>query len=128
MIAEERAHHGLTELIPVDTMHERKHRMMELADAFVALPGGIGTMEEFFEAFTWLQLGLHSKPVGVLNAFGFYDLLLRFLDHVRDQEFLTASHLSMLAVSSDPGSLLDQLAAAQHAPTAKPVSRTPTAA
>jgi uncharacterized protein (TIGR00730 family) len=128
MIAEERAHHGLTELIPVDTMHERKHRMMELADASVALPGGIGTLEEFFEAFTWLQLGLHSKPVGILNAFGFYDLLLRFLDHVRDQEFLTASHLSMLAVSSDPGSLLDQLAAAQHAPTPKPVSRTPTAA
>jgi uncharacterized protein (TIGR00730 family) len=121
MIAEERAHRGLTELIPVDTMHERKHRMMELADAFVALPGGIGTMEEFFEAFAWLQLGLHSKPVGILNAFGFYELLLQLLAHVRDEEFLTASHLSMLVVSSDPETLLDQLAAAQHIPT--PASR-----
>jgi uncharacterized protein (TIGR00730 family) len=122
MIAEERAHQSLTELIPVDTMHERKHRMIELADAFVALPGGIGTLEEFFEAFTWLQLGLHRKPVGILNAFGFFDLLLQFLAHVREQQFLTASHLCMLVVSSDPGALLDQLAAAQHAPTPKPVS------
>src|SRR5882672_1783823 len=79
MIAEERAHRRLTELIPVESMHERKHRMAELADAFVALPGGIGTLEEVIEIFTWLQLGLHLKPVGLLNARGFYDLLLQFL-------------------------------------------------
>src|SRR5881398_2078159 len=72
MIAEERAHKSLTELIPVESMHERKHRMAQLADAFVALPGGIGTLEEVIEVFTWLQLGLHFKPVGLLNVGGFY--------------------------------------------------------
>ncbi len=107
MIAEERAHKGLTELIAVDTMHERKDRMAQLADAFVALPGGIGTLEEVIEIFTWLQLGLHLKPIGLLNACGFYDLLLQFLSHMRDEQFLTSKHLSMLSVSADVESLLD---------------------
>src|SRR5438876_1061555 len=106
MIAEERAHTSLTELIPVETMHERKHRMAQLADAFVALPGGIGTLEEIIEIFTWLQLGLHLKPVGLLNVSGFYDLLLRFLAQLRDQQFLTPGHHSMLTVAEDPDSLL----------------------
>jgi len=123
MIAEERAHRGLTELIPVETMHERKHRMAELADGFVALPGGIGTLEEVIEVFTWLQLGLHLKPVGLLNASGYYDLLLKFLAHVRDEDFLTAQHHSMLAISSDAESLLDQLAATKHVHVPKPVRR-----
>lgn len=114
MIAEERAHANLTELIAVDTMHERKHRMAQLADSFVALPGGIGTLEEVAEVFTWLQLGLHLKPVGILNALCFYDLLLQFFAHLRTERFLTAAHYSMLSVASDPESLLDQLAATQH--------------
>lgn len=125
MIAEERAHHRVTELIPVDTMHERKHRMAELADAFVALPGGIGTLEELFEIFTWLQLGLHLKPVGLLNVAGFYDRLLDFLEHVRDEKFLTATHHSWLAVKSDPEALLDHLATTKHVRSSKPIHRAP---
>jgi len=124
MIAEERAHHGLTELIAVETMHERKYRMSQLADAFVALPGGIGTLEEIIEIFTWLQLGLHLKPVGLLNACGFYDLLLEFLAHMRDEQFLTSEHHSMLTVSTDAEFLLDQITATQHVHVAKPVCHT----
>ena len=127
MIAEERAHHGLTELVAVETMHERKHRMAQLADAFVALPGGVGTLEEIFEVFTWLQLGLHLKPVGLLNAGGFYDLLLQFLAHLRDQQFLTSKHYSMLTVGTEPESLLDHLAATKHNHVPKPVDRAKTA-
>ncbi len=121
MIAEERAHHGLTELIPVETMHKRKHRMAQLADAFVALPGGIGTLEELMEMFTWLQLGLHLKPVGLLNSRGFYDLLLQFLAHLRDEKFLTSAHLAMLTVATDAESLLDRLIATSHTPIQKKV-------
>ena len=77
MVARELGHAGVTSLIPVDSMHQRKQKMADLADAFIALPGGIGTMEELFEAFTWLQLGLHHKPVGLLNVAGFYDPLDR---------------------------------------------------
>src|SRR5947199_441509 len=109
MIAEERAHRGLTRLIAVDTMHERKSQMAQLANAFVALPGGIGTLEEVIEIFTWLQLGLHLKPVGLLNARGFYDLLLQFLAHMRDEQFLSPKHHSLLAVSTDAEALLDRL-------------------
>lgn len=114
MIAEERAHHGLTELIAVDTMHERKQRMAELSDAFVALPGGIGTLEEITEVFTWLQLGIHLKPVGFLNVLGFHDTLLKFLAHMRAEHFLTDAHHAMLSVADEAGALLDQLANAKH--------------
>jgi uncharacterized protein (TIGR00730 family) len=124
MIARELAHPRLTELIPVDSMHERKHRMAELAGAFIALPGGIGTLEEVIEVFTWLQLGLHLKPVGLLNAFGFYDPLLLFLDHARDQGFLTPAHRSMLTVQADADLLLDQITSINHAPLPKPVQKT----
>jgi len=127
MIAEERAHLGLTELIAVDTMHERKHRMAQLADSFVALPGGIGTLEEVVEVFTWLQLGLHLKPVGILNAFCFYDLLLQFFEHMRAERFLTAAHYSMLSVACDADSLLDQLATARHVHVPKPAHHASTA-
>ena len=123
MIAEERAHHGLTELIPVATMHERKDRMAQLADAFVALPGGIGTLEEVIEVFTWLQLGLHLKPVGLLNAGGYYDLLLQFLAHMRDEQFLSSKHHAMLTVSTDAESLLEQVTATKHLHVRKAVHR-----
>jgi uncharacterized protein (TIGR00730 family) len=121
MIAEERAHHSLTELIPVDSMHERKLRMAQLSDFFAALPGGIGTLEEVIEVFTWLQLGLHLKPVGLLNVAGFYDPLLQVLDHMRDEQFLTPAHHAMLAVERDSESLLDRLTATRHALIPKPV-------
>jgi hypothetical protein len=114
MIAKGWSHQGLTELIAVETMHERKHRMAESADAFVALPGGIGTLEELIEIFTWLQLGLHIKPVGLLNARGFYDLLLQLLAHMRDEQFLSAEHHAMLTVSDEVERLLDQVAGMDH--------------
>lgn len=126
MIAEERAHHRLTELIPVDSMHERKHRMAQLSETFVALPGGIGTLEEIIEVFTWLQLGLHLKPVGLLNTGGFYDPLLRLLDHMRDEGFITPAHRDMLAVDTEPEPLLDRLAATRHTPIPKPIHRAAT--
>lgn len=123
MIAEERGHRGLTELIAVDTMHARKHRMAELSDAFVALPGGIGTLEELVEVFTWLQLGLHLKAVGLLNVAGFYQPLLRLLDHMREEQFLTAAHHAMLAVESECEPLLDRLIATRHTQVPKPIHR-----
>ena len=125
MIAEERGHHGVTELIPVDSMHERKMRMAQMADMFVALPGGIGTLEEIFEAFTWLQLGLHLKPVGLLNVDGFYDTLLRFLDQTRDHGFLTPTHRDMLIVEREPERLLERLSNTSHDHVPKPIHRTP---
>ena len=121
MIAEKRAHHSLTELISVESMHERKQRMVELSDSFAALPGGIGTLEEIMEVFTWLQLGLHLRPVGLLNVRGFYDPLVQLLDHMRHEQFLTPSHHAMLAVERDPEALLDRLAATKHTLIPKPV-------
>lgn len=100
----------LTEVVVVDTMHERKAIMARLADAFIALPGGIGTLEEFFEAVTWAQLGLHDKPCGILNGAGYYDGLLRFLDEMMYRRFLKEVHREMIVVDSDPGLLLDRLA------------------
>jgi uncharacterized protein (TIGR00730 family) len=121
MIAEERAHRGLARLIPVESMHERKQRMAQLADFFVALPGGIGTLEEVIEIFTWLQLGLHLKPIGLLNAGGFHEPLLQLLDHLCAEQFLTPAHRAMLTVERDSDALLDRLAATRHAPIPKPI-------
>src|SRR6185436_13017041 len=115
------AHRRLTELIAVRTMHERKHRMAELADAFVALPGGIGTLEEVIEMFTWLQLGLHCKPVGLLNAAGFYNPLLQFLAHMRAERFLTSEHHSMLTVAVEAEPLLEQILTTRHVHVPKPI-------
>ena len=123
MIEEERGHHALSELIPVDTMHERKARMAELSDFFVALPGGLGTLEELAEVLTWLQLGFHLKPVGVLNMDGFYDPLLRLLDHMRDEEFLLPEHRELLIVETEPEALLDRLATSRFARIPKPIHR-----
>lgn len=105
----EHAKLNCTELHVVDTMHQRKHMMAERADAFLALPGGIGTFEELFEVWTWNQLGYHDKPVGLLNVAGYYDSLLAFMRQSVEQGFLSDWQLEMLTVSSDVNSLLPQL-------------------
>lgn len=104
-------HTQLTELRAVKDMHERKALMAELADGFVALPGGIGTLEELFEVMTWLQLGYHRKPVGLLNTQGFYDDLLRMLNKQRDTGFLKPAHHALLITEADTAALLDRLMA-----------------
>ena len=102
-------HPGVTDLRVVESMHERKQCMVDLSDAFVALPGGFGTMDELFETLTWLQLGLHSKPVGLLNVAGFYDGLIAFVDQMIRSGFVRPEHASVLRVDSDPARLLDQM-------------------
>jgi uncharacterized protein (TIGR00730 family) len=109
LIAMEVGHRQLTSLIAVDSMHARKHQMADLSDAFIALPGGIGTAEEVLEVFTWLQLGIHAKPVGVLNVNGYFDHLLQFLLHMESSGFLKRAHREMLIVEQDPAKLLDLL-------------------
>ncbi|CAM4057564.1 TIGR00730 family Rossman fold protein [Mesobacillus zeae] len=101
------SHKNLTELIIVDSMHERKAKMEELSEGFMALPGGPGTLEEFFEIFTWAQLGLHQKPCGLLNINGYYDPLVALFNHMTDEEFLNEKYRSMAIVDEDPGKLLD---------------------
>lgn len=103
-------HRALTELHVVDTMHERKALMAGYADAFIAMPGGIGTLEELFEAWTWTQLGYHVKPVGLLNVAGFYDDLLVFLQQVTAKGFLRRSQLDLLRVADTPAGALDAVA------------------
>ncbi len=110
LVDREIAHPGLSDLRVVDSMHERKAQMAELADAFVALPGGVGTLEELFEVYTWNQLGLHAKPLGLLNVRGYFDGLVRFLDHAVAERFVTRAHRAMLLVGEDLGELLDGLA------------------
>ena len=112
------AHTGITELHVVETMHERKHLIYSLGDAVVAMPGGIGTFEELFEALTWNQLEIHFKPSGLFNVAGYYDPLVAMLDRAVDEGFLRATQRQMLTVSDDPAALIDQLAAIQpsHAP------------
>ncbi|MFZ6724607.1 TIGR00730 family Rossman fold protein [Undibacterium sp. MH2W] len=109
LMDKEVGHTGLTQLHIVDNMHQRKALMAELSDGFIAMPGGIGTLEELFEVMTWAQLGFHQKPIGLLNVSGFYDGLLHFLDHTRQQGFLRASHLDILLSSPEPNDLLQQL-------------------
>jgi uncharacterized protein (TIGR00730 family) len=103
------AHEGLAELRVVRTMHERKALMSELSDAVIALPGGLGTMDELFEMLTWAQLGIHAKPCGLLNVAGYYDTLLALLDHMIGQGFLDAVHRSLLLVDDDAERLLDAM-------------------
>jgi uncharacterized protein (TIGR00730 family) len=103
------AHHGLTELLVTDSMHARKSEMVERSDAFVAAPGGIGTLEEFFEVLTWAQLGLHRKPCGLLNARGYFDPLIHLLDHAVREGFVQKAHRSMVLVEADPAPLLDRI-------------------
>ena len=105
--AREVGHTGLRDLRVVATMHERKALMASLADAFVALPGGAGTLDEFFEAWTWTQLGIHRKPVGILNVAGYFDALLTFLGHAVDQRFIRDEHWSAVVVDADATRLID---------------------
>ena len=105
---------NLPDLRVVSSMHERKALMVELSDAFIALPGGLGTLEEIFEALTWGQLGIHRKPCGFLNICGYYDKLLAFLDHVAEEHFIELEHRAMFLLDRDPVSLLEKLAAYQH--------------
>lgn len=105
-------HRAISELIVVDTMHERKQAMAERADVFVALPGGLGTLEELFEVWTWRQLGFHGKPMGMLNVAGYYDGLLAFVRQAVEQGFVTPDHEQMLIVDDAPARLLERLARA----------------
>jgi len=109
LASREIAHQQLTKLHVVDSMHDRKALMSQLSDAFVAMPGGFGTYEEFFEAVTWTQLGVHRKPCGLLNVEGFYDPVIGFLDRAVEEEFVRPQHRATILVDSSPGRLLDQL-------------------
>ncbi len=102
---------GLPDLRVVPSMHERKAVMADLADGFVALPGGVGTMEEFFEALTWTQLGIHEKPCGLLNVSGYFDPIIAFLDHAVSQRFIRSEHRQMVLVHDEPDELLDLMEA-----------------
>lgn len=108
--AREHDHQGITQLHVVKTMHERKAMMAKFADGFICLPGGIGTLEEMFEAWCWSQLGYHEKPVGLLNVNGFYTPMARFIDQVVEEGFLQPRHRAMLLVEDEPDVLLDRMA------------------
>lgn len=112
LVEREHAHRGCTELLIVDTMHERKRLMAERADAFLALPGGIGTFEEFFEAWTWRQLGYHDKPIGLLNQNGYYDALLRFVGDSMAGGFMDGSQMRLIEVGTAWEPLLQHLVSA----------------
>jgi hypothetical protein len=109
LVDKEYAHRGCTELHIVQTMHERKHMMAERSDAFLALPGGIGTLEEFFEVWTWRQLGYHDKPIGLLNHHGFYDGLLEFLQETVSSGFMGPWQMDLVQVGQTPDALLKSL-------------------
>ena len=107
------AHKNLTRYEVTDTMHTRKARMAELADGFIALPGGFGTFEELFEIITWAQIGVHRKPIGLLNTRGYYDFLLGMANHAAQEGFLYQEHLHLFSHAADPASLLEQMMAYQ---------------
>ena len=109
LMEREIGHRGVTDLRVVDSMHERKALMAELADAFVALPGGLGTLEELFEVYTWAQLGLHRKACGLVDVEGYYSRLAGFLDHAVAERFVRAEHRSILIVESEPRAMLERL-------------------
>jgi uncharacterized protein (TIGR00730 family) len=109
LVDHEVAHHGLTELRVVETMHIRKATMVELSDGFVALPGGFGTLDELFEILTWAQLGMHQKPIGLVNVIGFWDPLVKLIDHMVEEGFVPEDQRGLLLVESDPGALLAKM-------------------
>jgi uncharacterized protein (TIGR00730 family) len=111
LVEKEEAHTGIRNLIVVASMHQRKSQMADLSDGFIALPGGIGTLEGFFEILTWGQLGIHAKPSGILNVEGYFDGLTGFLDHAVREGFLTEAHRNAIVVESSPGPLLERMRA-----------------
>jgi uncharacterized protein (TIGR00730 family) len=117
LVDKEVGHNGLSELHIVPDMHHRKKMMADLSDAFVALPGGAGTLEELFEVYTWAQLGYHHKPVAVLNVNGFYDPLIALLKHTIDEGFMRQTYYDLLQVDSEPVALIDKLE--HYRPTTK---------
>jgi uncharacterized protein (TIGR00730 family) len=123
LVDKELAHRGLSELRVVKSMHERKAVMAELSDGFMGLPGGIGTLEEFFEVLSWAQLSLHDKPCGLLDARGYYQHVIRFLDHAVDQGFLKPKHRSLLIVEDEPLRLLERFEEVIAARTTKRFAR-----
>jgi hypothetical protein len=123
LVSKEVAHGGLSELKIVNSMHERKALMAELSDGFIAMPGGIGTMEEFFEVLSWAQLGIHEKPCGLLNVCGYYDPLIQFLDHAVGEDFIKPKHRALLVVESEPAKLLDRFEAIMAGHPAKRFDR-----
>jgi uncharacterized protein (TIGR00730 family) len=114
LVEYEIAHAGLTKLHIVETMHERKALMADLADAVIALPGGTGTLDELFELFTWKQLGLLRMPIGLLDVDGYWQPLMAFLEHAVNERFLRAEHLSLLQLERSPEALVDRLATDTH--------------
>ena len=120
----ELAHEGLSELHRVDTMHERKALMADLSDGFAVLPGGAGTLEEMAEVYTWTQLGLHAKAVGLFNILGYFDGLLSFLDHAADQAFMKAEHRNILFAETDAKALVDKIIDAKIPQIRKWIDRT----
>ncbi len=126
LVDKELAHRGLSELRVVKSMHERKAVMAEMSDGFMGLPGGIGTMEEFFEVLSWAQLGLHDKPCGFLNVCGYYEHIIRFLDRAVDEGFVKPKHRSLLIVEEEPERLLDRFEEFIAARTTKRFERSQT--
>jgi uncharacterized protein (TIGR00730 family) len=114
LMSRELGHTGLTELHVVHTMHQRKLMMAERSDAFVALPGGIGTFEELFEVWSWRQLGYHHKPLGLLNVAGYYNALLKFLEQCKVEGFMSSAQTELLEVHSDPSALMQRIGSAAH--------------
>lgn len=123
LLARELGHRGVTELRVVNTMHERKAMMADMADAFIALPGGIGTFEEFFEVLTWAQLGIHHKPCGLINTRGYYQPLLDLLGNAVKEGFLRAEHQTMVLTAERAKELLTLMEAHKPSQTAKWISR-----
>jgi uncharacterized protein (TIGR00730 family) len=123
LVDREVAHRGLRDLRVVDSMHQRKAVMADLSDGFIAMPGGLGTLEEFFEVLTWAQLGMHTKPCGLLNIAGFYDKLLAFLDHAVEQRFIKPVHRATVMVADRPDDLLARLEAYRAPASGKWIDR-----
>ena len=126
LVGMELAHPSLSELHIVESMHARKAMMTDLSSAFVALPGGIGTLEETFEVLTWSQLGMHSKPVGLLNVAGYYDGLIEFLHHAVTERFLKPEHRELLLIEERPSALLSAFSRYRAVETGKWIERTET--
>jgi uncharacterized protein (TIGR00730 family) len=124
LMQKEAAHTGIRNLIVVASMHQRKSQMADMSDGFIALPGGIGTLEGFFEVLTWGQLGIHTKPAGILNVEGYFDMMTGFLDHAVREGFLRDAHRDTIIVESDPRALLERMRAFTPAEGEKLMGRT----